>query len=455
MVRPEAVGDLCHFLESSIARELSVDGRLVRTTRLAPEELPDLTQSGFDAPFTQGVWFEHERIFFPSYPYEWAPEMLYEAACLTLTFAKKLLPHELGLKDATPYNVLFQGARAVFVDVLSVERRASGDPTWLPFAQFVRTFLLPLAVNRNFGISLAELMSTRRDGLEPEQIYKWLGPLRRLRSPYFTMVSIPTWLRHSARIADGSIYQPRQMKDREKAQFVLETLLTSLQKKLQKVRPPVGRSSQWSAYMSSLSYKQQDFTAKEEFVRECLQNYKPKTVLDVGCNDGHFSIMAARAGARVVGIDYEETVVGTLWRRASAEKLDILPLVVDLSRPTPSMGWRNRETASFLDRAEARFDLVLMLAVIHHMLVTERIPLAEILSLAADLTTRLAVVEYVSPRDTMFRQIARGREALHNDLTDEVFEQACLKHFEIVCSRPLLDGQRRVYLLQKRRATAN
>ena len=139
--------------------------------------------------------------------------------------------------------------------------------------------------------------------------------------------------------------------------------------------------------MTSTNYAAEHFKAKERFVEHALSECSPVSLLDVGCNTRHFSLMAARAGARVVFIDYGPAVVNEVWRRACGERLNILPLVVNLTRPTPSVGWRNREFASFLDRARGSFEAVLMLAVMHHMLVTERIPLDEILSQARTIRT--------------------------------------------------------------------
>ncbi len=148
--------------------------------------------------------------------------------------------------------------------------------------------------------------------------------------------------------------------------------------------------------------------------------------------------------------DYDAVVVGQVWRQASAEKLDILPLVVDLSRPTPSLGWRNSECASFLDRARGSFDTVFMLGVIHHLLVSERIPLSEILSLAAELTTDNLVIEFVAPDDEMFRRIARGRDYLFTTLTRKVFETASEEHFEIVRCERLDQTNRWLYHMKKK-----
>jgi hypothetical protein len=143
-------------------------------------------------------------------------------------------------------------------------------------------------------------------------------------------------------------------------------------------------------------------------------------------------------------------VAGEVWKLAVAEGLDILPLVVDLARPSPAIGWRNRECAGFLERAQHSFDAVLMLAVIHHLLVTERIPLDEIIDIAAELTTDLLVIEFVAPGDSMFKRLLRGREHLFVELTSEVFESECRRRFEIVRSQRLPGTERTLYLMRRR-----
>jgi SAM-dependent methyltransferase len=173
-------------------------------------------------------------------------------------------------------------------------------------------------------------------------------------------------------------------------------------------------------------------------------------VLDIGCNTGHFSELAAKTGANVVALDSDPVCVGQTYRRAVTNSLSVLPLVANIARPSPALGWRNGEQASLLERLSGRFDLVLMLAVLHHLLVTERIPLPEILRLADDLTTDLLVLEYVGPSDPMFRKLVRGRGALYAHVTPEWFEAACTEHFEIVESQKLAEADRRLYLLKKR-----
>lgn len=442
--------DLRAFLESAHSRRLTDEGRLVRTEVLDRHEaLNALAQDGWAEQLSEeAIILEHERVPFQSFPYEWPPEMLHEAAQLTLDLAESLLADGFGLKDATPYNVLFNGPRAVFVDWLSFERRDPHDPTWLPYAQFVRTFLLPLLVSKYFNLRFDQFLIANRDGLEPEQVYRLGGPMRRLLPPMLTLVSLPTWLGGGG-AADSKTYQARRVENAEKAQFILRHLFKGLRRKLAQVAPREDKTSTWSDYMSQNRYTEDYFPLKQTFVEDVLRQSGALRVLDVGCNVGFFSSLAARSGASVVAIDYDPVVVGQVWRRAKAESLDILPLVVNLARPTPNTGWLNQECASFLERATGSFDVVLMLAVIHHMLVSERIPLRSILGLARDLTTRLLVIEYVPPDDQMFRRLTRGRENLHTDFTRENFESACRDFFEIVRAEPLGESGRWLYLLSK------
>jgi len=144
-------------------------------------------------------------------------------------------------------------------------------------------------------------------------------------------------------------------------------------------------------------------------------------------------------------------VLGDVWRNARSEKLNILPLAVNLTRPSPGTGWRNQECPSFLERARGKFDCVLMLAVIHHMLVTERVPLEDIVDLAAELTTDLLIIEFIAPQDSMFRRLTRGREELHKSLDREVFEAVCEPRFERVRTQHVEGTTRWLYLLRKRR----
>jgi SAM-dependent methyltransferase len=448
------VSEFEKFLQTGCAGQFLARKEFVSTRRLtdtetaALREAPEL-QPLFSAQII-GAVFEHERIPFPSYPHEWPPEMLWEAGRLTLELAQAAHADGFGLKDATPRNVLFRGSEPVFIDALSFERRDPGDPLWKPHAQFVRTFLLPLLANRRWGLPLADIFTTRRDGLEPEEVYRFCGPLEKFKPRLLSLVSIPTWLSRRTSPDDQTIYQPHLLANMEKARFILESLLKRLERQLHSLKPDAQKKSTWSDYMATHSYDDPAFAAKEKFVSEVLREFKPTRVLDAGANTGHFSALAARAGAEVVAVDLDAACVGTIWQRARVQRLNILPLVVNLAQPAPALGWRNGECPSFLDRAAGAFDGVLMLALIHHLLVSERIPLEEILRLAYDLTRSWLVIEFVDPKDPMFHRLTRGREALHATLDAAVFERACTVHFDIVRSLALPGTQRRMYCLKRK-----
>jgi hypothetical protein len=456
LVGAENVAEFDGFLKTRAAHDYLAKKQLVSTRRLDEVEIARLHAStalkSILAARPNAAIFEHERILFPSYPQEWPPEMLWEAGRLTLDLGRAVLAEDYGLKDATPHNVLFRGSEPVFIDALSFERRNPGDPQWRPCAQFIRSFLLPLLANRRWGIPLADVFTTHRDGLEPEDIYRLCRPWERLHPGILSLVSIPTWLSRRANPDNQEIYQPRLLADAEKARYIVESVFNRMGRALNSLRPAAQRKSTWSDYMAAHSYDDPAFAAKEKFVNDALAEFKPARVLDAGANTGHFSALAAQAGAAVVSIDLDPVCVGQIWRRAREKKLNILPLVVDLARPTPAAGWRNQECPSFLDRATGAFDGVLMLALLHHLLVTERIPLGEILGLASELTTALLVIEFVAPQDAMFRRLTRGRGHLHAALDERAFAEACAAHFEIVKSLALPGTRRTLYCLKKKGA---
>jgi hypothetical protein len=432
--------ELSAFLASGVARRLRKTGTFVRTERVSAD-LPQLAGS-----LSECSVYEHELIPFPSYPYEWPPEMLHAAGVLTLDIAEQCLVEGFGLKDASPYNILYRGPDPVFIDALSFERRDPRDPTWLAYAQFMRNFSLPLLARKHLGIQIDQIFRTRRDGIWPGELCSWAGPLRRLLPPFFSMATLPFWL---TRFESDRLYRNHSIA-RDQSLFVLRSLFRRLRRTLRRLEPG-ERWSIWSQYGNApLSYTAEQWARKQEFVDVFLNRSRPKNVLDIGSNTGIFSLMAAEKGASVVALDGDSVVVGKLWRSARERKRNVLPLVIDIARPTPALGWRNQESIAFLNRARGAFDTVFLLAVIHHLLVTERVPLDQIIGLAADLTTRYAVVEYIGPDDPMVRRLARGRDHLHRDLTLTAFESVCLAHFEIVDKAPLPECSRVLYVLRKR-----
>lgn len=442
--------DLEYFLASSAARQLLAEGDIVSTESLSLTEPANAALSTNLFPFQAALLLEHEPIPFQSYPYEWPAEMLHAAATLTIRIARRILPETIGLKDATPFNVLFRGPKPVFVDVLSFEKRDGASPIWLAEAQFVRTFILPLLLYKRYGVPPHQHFVNSREGVPPEDAYAFAGPFTRLSPAFLRWASLPTWLgrANGAAGVNSATIQSKQA-DLANSQFILRTALRQLDRAVAKLTPRPRSRSSWSRYEGCTHYDERARAAKEDFVARCLDQVGPTSVLDVGCNIGRFSRLAGRKGATVVGIDSDPAVVGQVWRMADAERLNILPLVQSVAMPSPATGWWNRECPSFLDRAAGQFDLVMLLAVVHHLLVTDRIPLDEIVDLAAFLSRRAVLAEYVGPEDEMFRAIARGRDHLHANLNAVLFRESWQRRFRLAASEKIPGTSRELHLFIK------
>jgi SAM-dependent methyltransferase len=414
-VRPAFVAEAESFLASPLTRRWMESGRMVPTV-IARQE-PD-----------GSLLLEHERIDYPTYPWEWTPGQWTAAGELTLDLCEEALPAGLILKDATPLNVLFRGAEPVFVDVLSFDKRKPGNPIWLAYGQFVRTFLLPLAANRYLGWPLAASIE-RRDGYEPSDLYPYLPLRRRSRAPLRSLVTLPHLLERKANASASTGPAPVRQQPPEIATEVLRRTLKKLRRTLRALTPP-PRPSRWSDYTSTAShYTAEDHSRKAGFIERALAQAAPLRVLDVGANTGHYSRIAVAAGARVVAWDTDVQAADANWREARAKHEPILPIVANIARPTPAVGWQNAESLSLLQRSEGAFDGILMLGVIHHMLLIDQIPLPAIFDLVRRLTTRWAIIEWIPAADSQFQQLCRGRQDIYGHLDENAFLAAADQHF--------------------------
>lgn len=423
-VFPEHAQDILAFLDSPVARNWTQTGRLI------PTEVIETWKPGLT------LQLAHPRIFFPSYSWEWTPAQLSAAAELTLDLCEDLISAGWILKDATPSNVLFEGGKPIFVDLLSVERRDLENPIWLACGQFIRTFLLPLAACGRLGWPLAAMLG-RRDGYEPEELFHVLGPAQRLFAPWRSLVTFPVWLGNRRSVRSS----PTMRRPAPVAEAILRRTLRSLRRTLREVTPAAVQS-RWSTYeQTARHYSPEDWNSKRDFVNDCLLAAGPRYVLDIGGNAGFFSRMAASTGARVVAWDADAATTEQAWLLARQAQADVLPLVADLARPTPAVGWNNAEMLSLLSRSRGRFDLVMMLAVLHHLLVQAQIPMDHVASLTRELTRDWLLIEWVGPEDEKFRALSNGRDSLFGHLTEERFIASFSRYFEPVRRAALANGR--------------
>jgi SAM-dependent methyltransferase len=380
--------------------------------------------------------------------------MLYDAGNLTLNLAEEALADGWMLKDATPWNILYSGGRAVFCDILSFEPK-SRSGIWCAYAQFQRTFLLPLYAYARHAWPVHASFLELRDGIAPSTLEPVVRGWRRWAPFELQTIILPTKLALGVaeRRDHASVVAPMMatIDNQKLSDFIFRRSFLRLQDQLAAVRPPVRKSSQWSNYANNLQhYDSSDREIKSAFVRSALSQTGAGSVLDIGCNVGEYSFMAATQGAAVTAADFDVAALETLYERVKRDHLPITPVVLNFARPTPAVGWNNREVDSFLDRARGRFRVVMMLGLLHHLIVTERIPLKFIVEVIFELESAFLLIEWISPQDTRFRQIANTHGDLYQNLTEVFFEGILAAHYKILERVPLRTKTRVLYFCKRR-----
>ncbi len=414
--------------------DYSADGRLVATRRL------DAIESGFED--WAGV-LEHDRIPVISYPYEWSFSMLQDAALLTLDLTEAAINEDLIMKDATPYNIQWRGATPTFIDIGSFEPLETGE-AWPGYRQFCRQFLFPLMLQAYKDIPFQPWLRGRLDGLAASELRRMLRPRDLMRK------GVPLHVALQARAERRYEHNARNVRSEiRQAGFRKEMILNNV-RNLRKLVAGLrwGRaSSQWSEY-STQDHAQRHRDAKADFLRHNLGG--AGLVWDLGANDGHFSRIAAEGTRKVLAVDGDPLVVDRLYQSLAAEGNEfILPLVVDLSDPSPATGWRQRERTALGDRA--RPDLVVMYAVIHHMVIGGNIPTHEVLDWLAELRTRV-LIEFVPVGDPMTELLLANKRPsdVHRDYDEATFRQQLSHRFEVEDEHEVPESSRTLLALRPR-----
>ena len=421
-------------LESSeLFRKAVAESKLVGTeVERDHASLPDGLVDGSAAVL------RHDVVPFVSYPYEWTFAMLKDAALLQLELLRGALEENLILKDSSPYNVQWRGARPVFIDVGSFEQLREGEP-WVGYRQFCMLFLYPLLLQAYKDIPFEPWLRGRLDGIEPQQMRDLMSFRDLFRSGVLTHVVLHARLER--RNADTS----RDVKaELGKAGFKKELIVANV-KRLQRL---VGKldwrpgATAWSDYGPRAHYTDTETAAKDEFVRRVAAEQVRDLVWDLGCNDGRYSRIAAEHARTVVAMDADAAVVDGLYRSLRG-KDGILPLYVDVADPSPALGWRGAERRTLAERGTP--DLTLFLALIHHVSISGNVPVAELLDWLRSLESTI-VIEFPTPDDPLVqRLLARKRDGTHPDYERGYFERALGERFDVV-SRQELSGTRVLYL---------
>ena len=431
----DGLADFDAFAATDTYRAAQADGRLVATERVATAEAP------IDASWAGAL--RHERLPVISYPYEWSFSMLRDAALLQLDLSRAALAEGILTKDASTFNVQFAGSRPVFIDLGSFEQLRPGEP-WAGYRQLCEMFLNPLVLQAVADVPFHPWLRGSVGGITPAQARAALGPRKRFRRDLFTHVRLHA--RAEAHYANAD--KTRDVKaELQRAGFgpkLIDAQLANLQRAVRRLEWKAAEST-WSTYSQRSHYTDADLEAKVAIVAEATAALDGPLVLDLGANDGRFSRVAVGAGARLaVAVDSDHLVIDHLYRELRAEGEErILPLVLDLVDPSPAIGWRNHERPAFAQRV--RPDLVLCLAVIHHLALSNTVPFDEIVGLLRDFDAPV-VVEMPHRDDPMAaRLLARKRPGLFDHYDRPQWEQALAARFDITAQTTLPSGTRTIY----------
>ena len=421
-LRGDGVADYEAFEASPLFRAAIDAGQIVGTRRAeAPEDLGD--DHGWE------LFLHHDRVPFVSYPYEWTFSMRREAALLQLDLAGRALNDGLITKDATPYNVVFNGAAPQFIDIGSFERLHRGEP-WYGYQQFCRMNLYPLMFQAHLDLDPRPWLRGSLDGISATDAWRLLSGHKRKRG-VLNHVGLQARAERAATAEEpeeSRIGPALIAKQIEHLTRTVEGLSWS---------PP---ESTWSGYGERGHYEAAELGEKEAFVAAAVGTGR-RLVVDLGANDGRFSRIARQGADLVVASDIDATVVERLHRTLVAESTEgILPLLIDLVDPSPAQGWRVAERASFAARCDA--DVVLALALVHHLAITRSVPIDQVVDQLAELGREL-VLEIPHRDDPMVALLlSRKRAGLYDQYSVETFEAAVHRRFVVAEKRVLAAGTR-------------
>jgi hypothetical protein len=416
------------FVSSGLYEELVRDGLLVPHQPVGRELAATADAFAVIRP---------QQIDFISYPYEWSFGQLQDAAILTLDIQERALARGFTLRDSSAYNVQFQDGRPVLIDTLSLEPLVEGK-AWVAYKQFCEHFLLPLMLMSTRDVRCNTLLRSYLDGV-PLDLGSRLLPRRTWLSPSSLLhIHLHAWAQ--GRYAGSAVSSAA--KGRHMSRQALVTLVRNLRAAVRGLSWRAA-GTEWAEYTADNNYSDAAATSKRNLVVAHLREARAATVWDLGANTGEYSRAARETAALVLSFDMDPAAVERNYRRVRAQnETGILPLLLDLTNPSPAQGWAGRERHSLEDRGPA--DAVLALALIHHLAIGHNLPLDRVASYLAKLG-KVLIIEFVPKSDAQVSRLLLSRPDIFPNYTKEGFEQAFSRYFSIQASARIDDSERWLY----------
>jgi hypothetical protein len=416
-----------HFMQSGCYDQLTGKGLAIR------HEKVDKNLTGSPS------WYKTikpERVEFISYPYEWSFDMLKDAALLTLQLVKEGLSFNMILKDATPYNIQWHKGRLIFIDTLSFEKYE--EKPWIAYRQFCENFLGPLLIMHYSKQQMPGLLLAWPDGI-PLPVVRSLLP-KRSRFSLHTYLHVHLHARISGRKKDASD------KTAQLSRQKLINLISSLEVLIKRLKTPEQKST-WSEYYDEAGRRNDYLDQKKKIISAWLSDVNITTAADLGANEGEFSQLLTERNIHTIAADFDPYCINRLYNKIKAARLqNIQPLVSDLANPAPAIGVNNKERSAFIDRIQV--DLVLALALIHHLAIARNIPLEMIAEFFGRLGKNL-VVEFISKEDEKVKLMLQQKKDIYTGYSEPGFVQAFEKWFRITDKKVIPGTKRSLYFMTR------
>lgn len=415
------------LLQSGLAAEL------IAARQLVAHEEADINLAA--APGAYKI-LQPQELPFISYPYEWSFDMLRDAALLTLTVMRKVMEKNMALKDATAFNIQFHEGRPLLIDTLSFETYDETAP-WVAYRQFCENFLYPLYLEHYLGADCISWMRQYINGIPGELTAKLLP--RRAR--WNLGVRLHVLLQQSVSKEKQQAAKPVVF-----SRTKMRNLLQHLTGIIENLKPGYPSTTTWSNYYEGTILGPEYLKAKEVLMQQLLQGRQHLQVLDLGANDGYFSLLAAANRNTVIAADFDARCINNLYLKLKQAPQAVQPLVLDLVNPSPNLGFGGTERDAFTSRIKP--DLVLALALIHHLVIGKNISLQRLAAFFAGIAPEL-IIEFVPKSDEKVKGMLAGRTDVFSDYTREGFEAAFGTWFSVSAVHPVPGTDRILYLLKR------
>ena len=378
-----------------------------------------------------------------TYPYEWSFGQLKDAALLTLEVLKQSLNYGMVLKDASAFNIQFIGYKPIFIDTLSFAIYEEGQP-WYGYRQFCEHFLAPLCLSSFIGVELLKLNRLGVDGVPLKMtstflpLTSWFKPV-----PFLHIHLHAKSIEHYSN--NAKVKAPRSESAKVSKRSLL-AMIDHLERFLVDLKLKKTDKTQWDNYDKETHYSDAGRLSKGNILKEFVAKVSPLSLWDLGANDGYFSRLIGNDNLLVLSLDSDALAVEKNYQNVKGTKnKNVYPLLFDVVNPSPSIGWGNEERAMLSKRTKP--DLIVALALIHHLVITNNIPFEKIANYLCNLAEWL-IIEFIPIDDEKICLLPNT--AGKKSYSRQSFEFSFFNVYELIEEQKIQNSERSILLFRRK-----